>query len=93
MLRHAAGLFAYVGVLALLAIVGIHLWEELLAGEAGEPAAKAGWSMDVRSIPRSLRVSSICLKKQRPTRFSGIPKAAEWTDACFSHTGRVGGTA
>jgi hypothetical protein len=33
MLRHA-GLLAYVGALALLAIVGIHLWDDLPAGEA-----------------------------------------------------------
>jgi hypothetical protein len=44
-------LFAYVGVLALLAIVGIHLWDELRAGLASEPAAKAGWSVAVRSHP------------------------------------------
>jgi hypothetical protein len=29
-----AGLLAYVGALALLAIVGIHLWDGLPAGEA-----------------------------------------------------------
>jgi hypothetical protein len=44
-----ARLVAYVGVLALLAIAGIHLCDELLAGLASEPAAKAGWSAAVRS--------------------------------------------
>jgi hypothetical protein len=44
-----ARLLAYLGVLALLAIVGIHLWDELSAGEASEPAAKAGWSVAARS--------------------------------------------
>src|SRR5712664_2129867 len=46
-----ARLVAYVGVLALLAIAGIHLWNELLAGLASEPAAKAGWSVAARSYP------------------------------------------
>jgi hypothetical protein len=39
-----ARLLGYVGVLALLAIAGVHLWDELSAGEASEPSAKAGWS-------------------------------------------------
>jgi hypothetical protein len=46
-----ARLVAYVGVLTLLAIAGIHLCDELLAGLASEPAAKAGWSAAVRSYP------------------------------------------
>lgn len=46
-----AGLIAYVGTLALVAIVGIHLWDELPAGEANEPPAKAGWSLTERSQP------------------------------------------
>src|SRR6266404_6100210 len=46
-----ARLLAYVGVLALLAIAGIHLWDELLAGLASEPAAKAGWSVAAQSYP------------------------------------------
>jgi hypothetical protein len=46
-----ARLLAYVGVLALLAIIGIHVWDELLAGLANEPSAKAGWSVVVRSYP------------------------------------------
>jgi hypothetical protein len=46
-----ARLLAYVGVLALLAIAGIHLWDELPAGLASEPSAKAGWSVAVRSYP------------------------------------------
>ena len=46
-----ARLVAYVGVLALLAIAGIHLWDELLAGLASEPAAETGWSVAARSYP------------------------------------------
>jgi hypothetical protein len=46
-----ARVLAYVGTLALLAIVGIHLWNQLPAGEAGEPAVKAGWSLASRSYP------------------------------------------
>ena len=34
-----ARLIVYVGTLALLAIVGIHLWDQLPAGGAVEPAA------------------------------------------------------
>jgi hypothetical protein len=45
-----ARLIAYVGVLALLAIVGLHLWDLLPAGEAAEPAAKV-WSLATRSYP------------------------------------------
>src|SRR5882724_7958392 len=46
-----AYLVAYVGALALLAIIGIHLWDQLPAGEASEPAARAGWSVASRSHP------------------------------------------
>ena len=49
--RTLARLLAYVGVLALLAIAGIHLRNELLAGLASKPAAKAGWSVAGRSYP------------------------------------------
>jgi hypothetical protein len=46
-----AHLIAYVGALALLAIVGIHLWDELPASVALEPFAKADWSPAARSYP------------------------------------------
>jgi hypothetical protein len=46
-----AHLLAYVGFLALLAIVCIHLWDELPAGESVEPPATAGWSQTSRSHP------------------------------------------
>ena len=46
-----ARLIAYVGALALLAIVGLHLWDLLPAGDAVEPPAKAGWSVATRSYP------------------------------------------
>jgi hypothetical protein len=59
--RTLARLIAYVGALALLAIVGLHLWDQLHdgaglgsagLGSAGlEPSAKAGWSMATRSFP------------------------------------------
>ena len=45
-----AHLFAYVGALALLAIVGIHLWDQL-PDVSLEPAAKMGWSVATRSYP------------------------------------------
>jgi hypothetical protein len=46
-----ARLVAYVGTLALLAILGIHLWDRLPDVVAGEPAAKPGWSAALRSQP------------------------------------------
>jgi hypothetical protein len=45
-----ARLIAYVGTLVLLAIVGIHLWDLLPAGEAVEPSVKV-WSLATRSYP------------------------------------------
>jgi len=46
-----AHLIAYVGALALLAIVGLHFWDLLPAGEAAaEPTAKV-WSLATRSYP------------------------------------------
>jgi hypothetical protein len=44
-------LVAYLGALALLAIVGIHLWDQLPVGEAAEASVKAGWSVATRSHP------------------------------------------
>jgi len=46
-----ARLIAYVGALALLAIVGIHLWDQLPVIADPEPVAKAGWSVASRSHP------------------------------------------
>ena len=46
-----ARLVAYVGALALLAIAGVHLWDQLPFGETSDPAAKADWSMALRSHP------------------------------------------
>jgi hypothetical protein len=43
-----ARLFAYVGALALLAIVGIHLWDQL-PDAALAPAVQMGWSTATRS--------------------------------------------
>jgi hypothetical protein len=45
-----ARLVAYVSVLALLAIFGLHLWDQLPFG-AAEPAAKADWGVATRSYP------------------------------------------
>lgn len=46
-----ARLLAYVGTLALVAILGIHLWDQLPADGANEPAVKAAWSVADRSHP------------------------------------------
>jgi hypothetical protein len=44
-------LLAYVGALALIAIAATHLWAELPAAGAVEPAAKASWSVATKSYP------------------------------------------
>ena len=46
-----ARLIAYVGTLALLAIVGVHLWDRLPDFADPGPAAQAGWSVASRSHP------------------------------------------
>ncbi len=46
-----ARLIAYVGTLALLAIVGVHLWDRLPEIADAEPSAQAGWSAASRSHP------------------------------------------
>ena len=48
MLVHLA---VYLGILALLAIIGAHLWGELPDSAGLEPAAKAGWSLATRAYP------------------------------------------
>ncbi len=53
-----AHLIAYVGALALLAMIGIHLWDELPANVALEPSAKVDWSLATRSYP-AFAVSSL----------------------------------
>lgn len=45
-----AGLVVYVSVLALLAIFGLHLWDQLPFG-AVEPPVRADWSVATRSYP------------------------------------------
>ncbi len=47
-----ARLIAYVGTLALMAIVGISLWHQIPAADLEpEPSVRAGWSTPGRSIP------------------------------------------
>jgi hypothetical protein len=46
-----ARLIAYVGALALIAIVGVSLWDELPLRGIGDSAAKSAWSMAARSYP------------------------------------------
>jgi hypothetical protein len=46
-----ARLIAYVGALALIAIVGVGLWDELPLKAGGDPAAKSAWSAASRSNP------------------------------------------
>ena len=46
-----ARLLAYVGTLALVAMLGIHLWDGLPVRESSEPLAKASWSLADRSHP------------------------------------------
>jgi len=54
-----ARLLAYLGTLASLILVGIHLWGQLPSGEASEQAAKPGWSQALRSHPASPSARSI----------------------------------
>jgi hypothetical protein len=61
-----ARLAAYVGALALLAIVGLHLWDQLPVAEASEPAATTGWSMATRSHP-AFAVSQFDLPEKSET--------------------------
>jgi hypothetical protein len=46
-----AHLAAYVGALALLAMAGLHLWDELPVTAATEATPRAGWSLASRSHP------------------------------------------
>jgi hypothetical protein len=46
-----ARLLAYVGTLALITILGIHLWDQLPADESNGPPPKAVWSVAERSHP------------------------------------------
>ena len=46
-----ARLVAYVGTLALFAIVGLYLWEQLPGGAEREPAGKASWNSATRWSP------------------------------------------
>jgi hypothetical protein len=59
-------LLVYVGTLALLAIAGVHLWDELPATEAAEPVAKAGWSVALQSHP-AFAVSQFDLNEKTET--------------------------
>ena len=60
-----ARLVAYVGVLALPAMAGLHLWNES-AAETAEPAAKVGWGLASRSHP-AFAVSSVDLLEKTMT--------------------------
>jgi hypothetical protein len=53
-------LAAYLGVLALLAAIGVHLWDELPAAEVAQPIARADWTLATRSYP-AFAVSQIDL--------------------------------
>ena len=46
-----ARLIAYVGALALIAIVGLSLWDELPLKGIGDPSAKSAWSVASRANP------------------------------------------
>jgi hypothetical protein len=46
-----ARLVAYVGVLTLLAMAGLQLWDQLPVAATAEPTARAGWSQALRSHP------------------------------------------
>jgi hypothetical protein len=86
-----AHLIAYVGAPALLAIIGIHLWDELPAGAAVEPPPERAGAWPCARTRRLPSVSSICQKKQRLIRSFGIPRAAARTSfaECLKKEGRT----
>ena len=61
-----ARVVVYVGVLALFAIAGVHLWDQMPVAEALEPVAKAGWSVALRSHP-AFAVSQFDLNEKTET--------------------------
>jgi hypothetical protein len=61
-----ARLVAYVGVLALLAMTGFHLWDELPDAATAEPTPQAGWSLASRPHP-AFAVSSLDLPEKTET--------------------------
>jgi hypothetical protein len=61
-----ARLVAYVGFLALLAMVGVYLWDQLPDVVAIEPSAKAGWSIGSRAYP-AFAVSQLDLPSKTET--------------------------
>jgi hypothetical protein len=62
----SARLIAYVGTLALLAILGLHLLDQLPALEVSEPPAKADWNVASRSRP-AFAVSQFDLAEKTET--------------------------
>lgn len=46
-----ARLIAYMAALALIAIIGVSLWDQLPLKQFGEPAARSAWSVAARSYP------------------------------------------
>jgi hypothetical protein len=69
----------YLGALALLAIIGIHLWDELPPAAAVEPSARAGWSVALRSHP-AFAVSQLDLREKTETyQILGHPEGAART--------------
>jgi hypothetical protein len=46
-----ARLFVYVGALALIAILGVHFWQQLPQIVSGDDPPRAGWSVSDRSSP------------------------------------------
>ena len=79
MLVHLA---VYLGVLALLAIIGAHLWAELPDSADLEPAAKAGWSLATRSISGFRRQSVRFVRKNRDLR--DLPASRGWPQGRFA---------
>ena len=64
-------LIAYVGTLALIAILGLHLADQSPAIEFDEPAAKAGSSYPAFAVNPMIHT-----KNQKLIRVAGIPKVA-----------------
>jgi hypothetical protein len=77
-----ARLIAYVGAIALFAILGLNFWNQLqLDTAAAEPADQPGFTLAARSRPAFAVSFLILSQNQRVTIYSDIRAAAERTSS------------
>jgi hypothetical protein len=79
-----------VGALALLAIFGVHLWEQLPSLEVDEPAGKPAWSVASRSYP-AFAVSQLDFPEKTATyEIFRYPEGGRPTRRDLLHSGPAG---